>query len=413
MKKIVKIITIFLLIFLSIYSDEEKVEFRGVWIASVDNINWPSKPGLTDKEQKAEIIDILDEIKSLNMNAIIMQIRPTADRIYKKIGIEPWSKYLIGENGKPPKYDPLEFFIEEAHKRGIEFHAWFNPYRITLKPKEIIPENHVVLENPDWIVEYNERYYYDPGNPFARRFIENLIVEVVKNYDIDAIHMDDYFYPYPIKNKKGKKIPFDDKKSYKKYGKGMRLEDWRRKNTDDFVKNLNLKIKRVKPEIRYGISPFGVWRNKSSDPTGSDTKAGIENYDDLYADTRKWIKNGWIDYIVPQIYWDFKLKVAQYDILVDWWAKEVEGTKVDLYVGHGMYKIGTTKNWRNPNEIINQIKYNRAKENVKGSVFFGFDKIQDNTLKIRDNLKKKVYQERASLPHRKDMEKQVLKKNKN
>lgn len=399
MRGVLKFLLLFIVTSIITYSNGERKEFRGVWIATVDNINWPSKAGLTDEEQKAEYIALLDEMKELNMNAVIMQVRPTADRLYKKVDIEPWSKYLIGEIGKPPKYDPLQFFIEEAHKRGFEFHAWFNPYRITLKEEDTIPINHRVCENPEWIVEYNKRYYYDPGNPFAREFIENLIVEVVKNYDIDAIHMDDYFYPYPIKDKNRKNIPFNDSYSYEKYGKGLSLEEWRRANTNSFVKNLSSKIKRIKPNIRYGISPFGVWRNKTTDETGSDTKAGIENYDDLYADTRKWIKNGWIDYIAPQIYWDFNLKVARYDILVDWWSKEVEGTDVDLYIGQALYKIGTTKAWKNPYEIINQINYNRDTKNVKGNIFYGFNKIQENSYNIKENLKKRVYQKSVKIPN--------------
>lgn len=370
---------------------KENKEFRAVWIASVDNINWPSKQGLTIEEQKKEYIEILNLIKDLNMNAIIMQVRPTADRFYKYPDWEPWSKYISGESGKDPGYDPLKFFIDEAHKRGLEFHAWFNPYRITLKVGEEIPKNHIALKKEDWIIEYGGKFYYDPGNPEARKFNEDVIIEVVKNYDIDGVHMDDYFYPYPIYDKNKKIIEFNDEKSYKKYGLNVAKDDWRRKNTDLFVKNLSEKIKTVKPKVRFGISPFGVWRNDDKEITGSKTRAGAENYDTLYADTRKWIKNEWIDYIVPQIYWDFGLKAAPYGVLVDWWSNEVKGTDVDLYIGHAAYKLDTTKAWKNPNEIINQIEYNRKNSNVKGSVFFGFDKIQKNTLNIQNNLKEKVY----------------------
>lgn len=393
MKRKLCLTLVFFLSFIEVLAEIniDNREFRGVWIATVDNINWPSKQGLSIEEQKKEYTDILDEVVSLNMNAVIMQVRPTADRFYKKVTKEPWSKFITGESGKDPGYDPLEFFIEEAHKRNLEFHAWFNPYRITQKMNEDIPNGHIAKKNPDWVIKYGGRYYYDPGNPKAREFTEDVIIDVVKNYNIDAVHMDDYFYPYPILDKNKKVVPFPDDKSYKTYGKGMKLEDWRRTNTDTFVRELSKKIKKAKPYVKFGISPFGVWRNNDKDSTGSATRAGAENYDTLYADTRIWIKNNWIDYIVPQIYWDFNLKVAQYDILVDWWINEVKDSNVNLYVGHAAYKIDTTKAWKNELEMINQIKYNRDKKKVQGSVFFGLDKIQKNTLNIKDNLMKHVY----------------------
>ncbi|MGL4946896.1 MAG: glycoside hydrolase family 10 protein [Cetobacterium sp.] len=383
---------------LSLFAKNKEREFRGVWIATVDNINWPSKQGLPIDEQKKEFIDILDEIKDLNMNAIIMQVRPTADRFYKKVESEPWSKYIMGESGKDPGYDPLEFFIEEAHKRNIEFHAWFNPYRITLKKGEVLSSDHIAKKNPNWVIEYDKKYYYDPGNPEAREFTENVIVDVVKNYNIDGVHMDDYFYPYPILDKNKKLVPFGDDKTFRLYGEGKSREDWRRENTNIFVKELSRKIKKAKPYVKFGISPFGVWRNNDKDSTGSATRAGAENYDTLYADTRKWIKNEWIDYIVPQIYWDFGLKVAQYDILVNWWKKEVEDSNVNLYVGHAAYKLDTTAAWKNEFELIKQINYNRKVKGVDGSVFFGFDKLQKNVLNIKNNLKNEVYQNQILPP---------------
>ncbi|WP_432204897.1 glycoside hydrolase family 10 protein [Cetobacterium somerae] len=398
MKKFNFFFFIFLMSFSLVFGKEPAREFRGVWIATVDNINWPSKQGLTIEEQKQEYINILDEIKSLNMNAIIMQVRPTADRFYKKVDKEPWSKYITGENGKDPGYDPLEFFIEEAHKRNLEFHAWFNPYRITLKKNEPIPDNHIAKKNPQWVIEYDKKFYYDPGNPEARKFTEDVIVDVVKNYDIDGVHMDDYFYPYPVLDKNKKVVSFPDDRTYKLYGKGMKRDDWRRKNTDMFVEELSKKIKKAKPYVKFGISPFGVWRNNDKDITGSATRAGAENYDTLYADTRNWIQNNWIDYIVPQIYWDFNLKVAQYDVLVKWWIDEVKDSNVNLYIGHAAYKINTTKAWKNENELINQINYNRKYKDVSGSVFFGFDKIQKNALNIKDNLKSKVYKDQILPP---------------
>lgn len=375
-----------------------KREFRAVWIATVNNINWPSKEGLSVGEQKKEYIKLLDEVKDMKMNAVIVQVRPNADRFYKYPNLEPWSEYLTGVKGKDPGYDPLKFMIDEAHKRNLEFHAWFNPYRVTFKKGEKLPKNHPGIKHKDWIVEYGGKLYYDPGNPKARNFTENIIVDVVKHYDIDAVHMDDYFYPYKVKGRNGKLLDFPDYRSYKKYGRGQGIENWRRENVDIFVRDLSKKIKKAKPYVRFGISPFGVWRNISDDPTGSNTRAGVTNYDTLYADTRVWIKNGWIDYIIPQIYWDFNFKPAPYGTLVDWWEKEVKGTHTNLYIGHGAYRIGSSKSWKNKYELIDQINYNRKEPRVLGSAYFGLATLVENSYNIKNNLKYGPYKYEALLP---------------
>lgn len=397
------LIFIFQIIFMSnlifaSYTEAPKREFRAVWIATVDNINWPSKKGLSIEEQKQEYIDILDEIVKLKMNAVIVQIRPSADRFYRSPGQEPWSKYITGTVGKDPGYDPLKFFIDEAHKRNLEFHAWFNPYRVTFSKKDILPKNHPAVKHKDWTATYDGKIYYNPGSPQAREFTENIIVDVVKNYDIDAVHMDDYFYPYPVRDKNKKVVEFPDYQLYKKYGKGLSLEEWRRDNVNKFVETLSKKIKKEKPYVRFGISPFGVWRNKSDDNTGSDTKAGVTNYDTLYADTRTWIQKGWIDYIVPQVYWDFDFKPAPYGTLVDWWTEEVSGSNTNLYIGHGAYRLDSSKAWKNEKELLNQIKYNRNNGQVSGSAYFGLDKILKNTLDIKNNLKETSYRTLALPP---------------
>lgn len=397
MKRKGLIIILFLLIFITAFGGNKR-EFRGVWIATVGNVDWPSKPGLSVEQQKEEYIRILEDLKKMNMNAVLVQVRPAADRFYATPAYEPWSKYLTGEKGKDPGYDPLDFLIDEAHKRGMEFHAWFNPYRITTTKNEKIPEGHIAKQHPDWVIKYDGKYYYDPGNPQAREFTENVIAEVVKTYNVDGIHMDDYFYPYPVRGKNGKDIPFPDGESYKKYGNGMSLADWRRNNTNLFVRDLSRKIKAVKPFVKFGISPFGVWRNDNVDSTGSATRAGVQNYDDLYADIRTWINNRWIDYVVPQIYWDFNKKVARYDVLVDWWAKEVRGKGVNLYIGQGAYRLGDSKAWSNSDELINQVKYNRKYPEVQGSVFFGYDKIKSNKLNVKTKLKQQVYNNKVLPP---------------
>lgn len=373
----------------------KKPEFRGVWVASVVNINWPKTLGIGKKVeqiQKQEFIRLLDEVVGMNMNAVIVQVRPSADTFYPS-SFEPWSKYLTGIQGLSPNWDPLKFMIEEAHKRNLQFHAWFNPYRITMKKEDILSKNHPARLNPEWTFEYAGKLYYNPGVPEAMNYSIDSIMEVVKNYDIDGVHMDDYFYPYPVK---GEKLP--DWKTYLKYGKKFSIAvDWRRDNVNKFIKTLDYKIKKEKPNVEFGISPFGVWRNYTRDKSGSKTKAGITNYDNLYANTRKWIDEGWIDYIVPQIYWYQGFKIAEYNTLVDWWAKEVRGTDVKLYIGHAAYKVGS-KGWEDPKELLNQVRYNRKVREVGGSIYFNIDSLIDNPMEIKNNMKKTIYRQKVKIP---------------
>ncbi|WP_241840439.1 glycoside hydrolase family 10 protein [Fictibacillus sp. S7] len=383
-----------------------KQELRGAWIASVTNIDWPSKPGLSISQQKEEFNRYLDEQKAMNMNAVVMQIKPTADAFYpSQYGL--WSKYLTGVQGKDPGYDPLSFMVEEAHKRNMEFHAWFNPYRITmplgktadLSDLDKLPADHPARLHPDWVVPYGQQLYFNPGIPAAQKFIIDGIIEVVKNYDIDAVHMDDYFYPYKIAG-----VPFPDQATYQTYGRSRfsNIEDWRRDNVNQLVKHLNEAIKSEKSYVKFGISPFGVWRNKAVDPTGSDTAAGQTNYDDLYADTRNWINNGYIDYIAPQIYWNIGLPVADYAKLLDWWAKEVKDKPVQLYVGQADYKINTitngVSNWLNPEEMPHQLQLNRTYDEFKGSMHFSAKDLRKNPLGIADRLKNDIYKYPSLIP---------------
>ena len=401
MKKIIGILFLLILVGCSgvdkknkSVEQRENPEFRGVWIASVVNINWPKTVGTgkdTEKIQKQEFIRLLDEVVEMNMNAVVVQIRPTADAFYPS-SFEPWSKYLTGDQGVAPGWDPLKFMVEESHKRGLEFHAWFNPYRITLKEDDTIIETHPAKKNPEWTFRYGGKLYYNPGVPEAMNYSIENIMEVVRNYDIDGVHMDDYFYPYPVNGEK-----LSDWKTYLKYGKEFPIAaDWRRNNVDNFIKILSEKIKDEKPQVQFGISPFGVWRNYEVDRSGSKTRAGITNYDTLYADTRKWIKEGWIDYIVPQIYWNRGFKVADYNVLVDWWANEVKETDVKLYIGQAAYRV---KSWKDPNELIDQVRYNRSVDGVGGSIYFSIDSLLDNPMKIKDNMKKTIYKERVEIPN--------------
>ncbi|MDM5298330.1 family 10 glycosylhydrolase [Bacillus pumilus] len=373
-------------------------EMRAVWIASVYNLDWPSKKGLSAAEQKQEFTMLLDEIQAMKMNAIIMQIKPAADAFYPS-DYGPWSEYLTGTQGKYPGYDPLQFMIEESHKRNLEFHAWFNPYRITMNHTDLnrLSTDHPVRKHPDWTIAYGNQLYYNPGIPEAQDFIVRGIEEVVKNYDIDAVHMDDYFYPNKIAG-----VPFPDQETYETYGKKefTQIDDWRRHNVNQLVKQINDTVKREKSYVKFGISPFGVWRNIKDDPTGSNTTAGMTNYDDLYADTRQWIKQHNIDYVTPQIYWSIGFQPAAYDVLTTWWSNEVKGEPVHLYIGQATYKINQNSDpaWSDPDEYFRQIQLNRQSPLVKGSMHFSLKDINRNPLQVKDRLMKDTYNKPAIIP---------------
>ena len=272
-------------------------EFRGVWVATVGNIDWPSKKTLSVEEQKEEFINLVEMHKRNGMNALIVQVRPAADALYSS-SYEPWSEFLTGIQGQAPVpfYDPLTFMISETHKRGMEFHAWLNPYRAVFNMRtSSIASNHLTKTHPEWFLVYGDKKYFNPGLPQVRRHTVKVVEDLVKRYDIDGVHMDDYFYPYRIAGRE-----FPDEKEYKRYGKGMSKDEWRRSNCDSIIYELFNAIRTIKPKLRFGISPFGIWRNKSQDPMGSDTKGGQTNYDDLYADILLWLEKGWIDYVAPQ-----------------------------------------------------------------------------------------------------------------
>ena len=369
-----------------------KKELRGVWVASVINIDWPSKKGLSAEQQKREYISVLEDVKRWNMNAVFVQVKPTGDAFYPS-KYSPWSEYLTGTQGVNPGYDPLKFMVDEAHKRGIEFHAWFNPYRLTMKGKststESLAKDNIGRKRPEWTVVYGGQLYLNPGIPEVNDYVIDSIVEVVKKYDIDGVHMDDYFYPYKVKGQ-----DYPDSAQYHKYGgKFSNIGDWRRNNINKLVEKLHREIKKENSDISFGISPFGVWRNASTDPgRGSETQAGIQNYDDLYADILHWMDKGWIDYVVPQIYWNQGFKVAEYNTLVKWWSKNAKNTSTDLYIGQAAYRVGA---WSNPNELVNQINYNRNYPEIKGSIFFSYKSLKQNPKNIINNLLNGPY---SSLP---------------
>ncbi|WP_269224962.1 glycoside hydrolase family 10 protein [Flavobacterium eburneipallidum] len=367
-----------------------KNEFRGVWIATVANIDWPKINTDSVTKQKADFIEILETYKKMNYNAVIVQIRSSGEAFYPT-ELAPWSRYLTGKEGKAPTpfYDPLEWMITEAHARGFEFHAWLNPYRATMDIKtENLSPKHDFNRHRNWMIKYGqsgkEKFYYDPGLPEVQSHLTKVVEEVVQNYDIDAIHFDDYFYPYREVGQ-----TFNDKSSFAKYGNGLKLEEWRRANVDTLVKRVSHTIKDCKPWVQFGISPFGVWRNKSVDPKGSDTESGQTNYDDLYADPMTWMEYKWIDYLVPQLYWSMEHPKASYSKLLKWWAENSKNTAI--YIGNGTYKINndSDKRWNNPMEIPNQIDITRTYKNVQGNAFFSakwfLNKHQNVTKIIMEN----------------------------
>ncbi|MDF2159140.1 family 10 glycosylhydrolase [Algoriphagus sp. CAU 1675] len=364
-------------------------EFRGVWIATVMNIDWPERGTDSWEKQKKDFKTLLDYYKDLNFNTVIVQIRAAGDAFYPS-SLAPWSRYLTGKEGQAPatRENPLTWMIQEAHKRGLEFHAWLNPYRATfdLKTESLSPD-HDFNKHRDWMLKYGSKYYYNPGLPEVKSHLTAIIKEIVDNYQIDAIHFDDYFYPYKV----GTEI-FPDKKTYEQYKKaGQSIEDWRRANVNDLVEAAHHTIKSSKPWVQFGISPFGVWRNQDKDPNGSATRAGQTNYDDLYADPLTWMKEGWIDYLIPQLYWSMDYELASYRKLNDWWSNQSHGT--NIYIGNGPYKIRDNADvaWNNPQEINNQIHYSRTLPQIQGNAFFSAKSLFSKNQDVAGLLKEELY----------------------
>ena len=371
-----------------------KQEFRGVWIATVDNIDWPNRGDKNPASQRAEFIRQLDLHKRNGMNAVIAQVRPSADAFYPSV-YEPWSQWLTGAQGVAPSpyYDPLQFMIEETHKRGMEFHAWLNPYRANFNVKSAsISKDHITKRHPEWFLVYGDKKYFEPSNLEAQDFVVAVVRDIVKRYDIDAIHMDDYFYPYRIAGKE-----FPDALAYIKSGTKLSKDDWRRSNVDSVIHKLSIAIKEEKPYCKFGISPFCVWRNNDKDPEGSDSRAGQTNYDDLYADILLWLKMEWIDYVAPQLYLEIGHDKVAYEKMLDWWSKHSYGRHV--YIGHGIYRsFERAAAWKNPNELPNQIKLLRSYPEVQGSIYFSSKTFDRNPNGWNDSLRNNYYRQPAAIP---------------
>lgn len=384
---------------------QARPEFRGVWVATVDNIDWPSRGNYNSDSQRVEFTRLLDMHQRNGMNAIIAQIRPATDAFYPS-PYEPWSEWLTGRQGTPPNpyYDPLQFMIEETHKRGMEFHAWCNPYRAVFNiDKSSIAPTHITRLHPEWFLTYGDKRYFDPGNKEAQQFVVNVIRDVVSRYAVDAIHFDDYFYPYRITGKE-----FPDDSSYARYSNGLKKDDWRRSNVDSIILFLSRAIKDENKRCQFGISPFGIWRNKSQDPDGSNTQGGQTNYDDLYADILLWLKNGWIDYVAPQIYFELGHPRAEYKTLLDWWATHSYGKH--CYIGLGIYKANSNAAWKDKTQIPRQIEALRNTPNVQGMIFFSSKSFNNNPNGWSDSLRLNYFRETAPLPQMDWLSQQPIRK---
>ncbi|MGG0644329.1 family 10 glycosylhydrolase [Sporosarcina gallistercoris] len=376
-----------------------KNEMRAAWIATITNIDM--KSGMSKSAYTQWVTTTLDKLKADHFNTVIFQAKPLNDALYPS-KLAPWSSYITGKKqGTNPGYDPLQIMIDEAHKRGLELHAWVNPYRVTMPSQKLsdLAAHNIARKNPGWVVKYGSQYYLNPGLPEVQEYLVSTVKELVANYDVDAVHMDDYFYPYKIQGE-----TFKDQDAFKKYGSSFKqIEDWRRNNVNQLVKNVYNTIKATKPHVQYGISPFGIWRNKGEDSTGSDTN-GMSNYDGIYADTRQWIKDGSIDYIAPQIYWSRSYKAANYSTLLDWWGREVQtyakAHPINLYIGMADYKVGndSDKAWSDKTELTKQVIANRANTSVKGQMHFSLRSINSNALGYAAYMKKQMYHSKALTP---------------
>jgi uncharacterized lipoprotein YddW (UPF0748 family) len=349
-------------------------EFRGAWIATVANMDWPSAPGQSVAQQKAELISLLDTAVRLKLNAVIFQVRPSCDSIYAS-AIEPWSYYLTGGPGESPQpfYDPLAFAIQEAHRRGLELHAWFNPFRARMTPAEPIALNHIARTHPEWVRSYGDQLWLDPGVPAVREYVLRVVMDVVRRYDIDAVHFDDYFYPYPVKNSSGVNLPFPDGASWRAYGErsGLARDDWRRQNINEFIQSVYQNIKAQKPWVKFGVSPFGIWR--PGFPSGV---RGTDAYGQLYADSRLWLANGWVDYLAPQLYWPIDSPEHSFTALLNWWAQQNVRQR-NLWPGLAAYEAGSLFP---PAEIARQIQVTRAHPGASGVILFHLKTFEENPL---------------------------------
>ena len=399
MKKVISVYILLLLVLTSAAGQySSKQEMRAAWVATVSNVDWPSKPGLSVADQQAEFDNLIKVFKQYNLNTIVFQVRPSADAFYES-RLEPWSRWLTGEQGKAPEpyYDPLDYAIKKCRQEGLDVHVWLNPYRAVSDTSHTVVPDHITKQHPEWFITYGRTKYFNPGLQETRNFVASVVSDIVRRYDIDAVHMDDYFYPYRIA-----KLEFPDDSAFRANPNGFapdKKDDWRRNNVDLIIKQIHDSIKVIKPWVEFGIAPFGVWRNSDKDPSGSATRAGVTNYDDLYADILKWQKEGWIDYVTPQLYWERGMKAADYTVLADWWSKNSYGCQI--FVGQAPYRVSrksSNRHWRKASEIIGQVKLNRSLPGIDGSMFFSAKSLKNNPRHLMEKLTRSLYRYPALTP---------------
>lgn len=367
-------------------------EMRAAWVATVANIDWPSTNNLSTSQQRAELVALMDRAKQLKLNVLIFQVRPGCDALYSS-SIEPWSEYLTGTMGKPPEpfYDPLAFAVEEAHKRGLELHAWFNPYRARqANAKSPIAPTHISKTHPQMVRQYGKSLWLDPGEKEVQDYSLSVVMDVVKRYDIDGVHFDDYFYPYKEQDSSGRTLDFPDESSWQRFGAGGKLsrEDWRRENVNVFIRRVYQSIKAVKPWVKFGVSPFGIWR-----PHNPPQIEGYDAYENLYADSRKWLMNGWLDYFAPQLYWAIETPEQSFPVLLKWWTGQNPKSRL---VVPGMDTTKTARRWK-PEEIINQIRVTESQPGTGGHIHWDMKALMRNAA-LDAALEREVYAQPALVP---------------
>jgi len=375
----------------------QKREFRGAWIHVINQSQYRN---MTVREMKQYFISLLDSLQVYKMNAVIFQVRPTADAFYFS-KLEPWSRYLTGTQGKAPEggFDPMAFVLEESHKRMMEFHAWLNPYRVTASDNDVLCDTHLYYQYPERFLKYGRQLYFDPGLPENRNWICRIVKDIVSRYDVDAIHLDDYFYPYPIAGEK-----FPDDNSFRKYAPSQgfnsnQIDDWRRNNVNLLVEQIKHTIVLTKPWVRFGISPFGIYRNRKSTPDGSGSNTnGLQNYDDLYADVLLWMRKGWIDYCVPQIYWEIGHSAADYETLIYWWNEQ--RTNAQLYIGQDVERTMKAPDLRFPerNQLTRKKQLEQTLSGIDGTCWWPGYSLIRNSNGVADSLKNNYQANPALIP---------------
>lgn len=387
--RIIPLLLCCLSVLTSMAQQHPKREFRGAWLHTVSQGQYKE---MNPEQTRAYLVDQLNKLERAGINAVLFQVRPQADAFYIS-ELEPWSRFVTGTAGQAPTplWDPLAFMIEECHKRNMELHAWLNPYRVTTSNNEVLPPNHVFYKHPEWFVTYDGKKYFDPGLPQCRDFIVKVVNDIVTRYDVDAIHMDDYFYPYP---KPG--VPFPDEASYARYGNGMALGDWRRDNVNKLIEGIHEDIVKTKPWVRFGISPFGIYRNERNMPGGSKTN-GLENYGDLYADVLLWTQKGWVDYMLPQLYWTLEHKVASSEVLIYWWNENTNGRH--MYVGQDVGRTMDTPDlMEGSNQLAHKIQLSRYLDNIHGNCMWPGYSVTRNYKGIADELANNYHSKPALIP---------------